>query len=119
MDLDRSRIYDGSPQSFYGFDGPLLPAKDLQVGDEVVCLASRLSGNYDHWQQKTNKNHGWVLIDGIVTDIKPSGERVVTLDDKQVEKWRKPIGAEREEQYVGGMGRHVNHIVAIKAREVE
>jgi len=109
--IDMKKIYAGNHYGCYSFRGKYLPAKDLKIGTKVICLASRLSAS--NWQRKTNINHGWVPINGIVTNILANGNRVVTLNQNEINLWEKPIGKETEEQYVGGIGYHADHIIKI------
>jgi hypothetical protein len=109
--IDMKKIYAGTCYGCHGYEGSCLPAKDLEIGTKVICLASRLSAS--NWQRKTNVNHGWVPINGTVTDILPNGERVVELNQDEVNMWEKPIGKETEMQSVGRIGHHVDHIIKV------
>lgn len=110
-----NKVYEGDQYGCQEFlKESFLPAKNLKIGAKVICLCSRLSGSYDSWLQKTTKNHGWVKIEGIISDIKENGKRVVTLDSDQVNEWKKPIGKERLESYIAGTGYSVDHIIEYK-----
>lgn len=112
MKITKEIVYQGSKYGCYEFRDQYLPAKNLKVGAKVVCMVSRLSSS--NWQEKTNVNHGWVAIDGIVTDIESNGKRCVTLDASQIENWEKPIGKEKSYQSLGCIGYPVDHIVKYK-----
>lgn len=57
--------------------------KDLNEGDKVRAFVARVSGSQGSWMRKTNKYHGYVLVDCIVS-VSNDGQRhlVVTMMDQ-------------------------------------
>lgn len=94
-----------------------LPAKDLNVGDKVVCLISRLSSG-SAWLKNTSQYHGWYECPGIISSIRDNGMRKVTLDEERVLELKTLCGKEQYESHIGGVGNHVDHIIKIGRKEL-
>lgn len=83
----------------------------LNHGDVVYMFVTR-----QDYHRTNNKNHGWVIVRANV--VFDGWEKSLHLWEEDVERWKKPIGKEVLEQWVGHIHwlppyKHVMHKIGV------